>query len=229
MGGFVVLNTSKLLIAIAAITTIGLISGCICCCGLDSQLSKFKKSVSDISFPSQISIGGKTYDKVYSNEYLTPATVKSGIVSFLEKLKYPRSDTSALVSQYVDTSGVEQYKSFKYTDGTAKGTLGGLVAKTASPLVAMTGYTGMKSTADASMPHANNPNINWGGVQDFSYGGSATPGDGGDWYRFQVDGTDCYGVAVRYSNMYVLVYSFESYEVAEEAAKLAILQIDEAA
>ena len=82
------------------------VSGCICCLGLDGQLSKFKKSVSDISFPSQITIGSKTYSKVYSNEYLTPAAVKSGIVSFLEKLKYPGSDTSALVSQYVDTSGV---------------------------------------------------------------------------------------------------------------------------
>ena len=93
----------------------------------------------------------------------------------------------------------------------------------------MSSYTGMKSTADASMPYANNPNMNWGNVQDFSYGGSATLGDGGDWYRFQVNGTDSYGVAVRYSNMYVLAYSFESYEVAEEAVKLAIRQIDAAA
>ena len=216
-------------VALLLLLSLVSVSGCICCLGLDSQLSKFKKSVSDISFPSQVTIGSKTYDKVYSHEYLTPAAVKSGIVSFLEQLKYPRSDTSALVSQYVDTAGVEQYKSFKYTDGTARGTLGGLVAKTASPLVAMSSYTGMKSTADSSMPYANNPNMNWGSAQDFSYGGSATPGDGGDWYRFKVNGTDCYGVAVRYSNMYILAYSFESFEVAEEAAKMAIRQIDSAA
>lgn len=223
------MKATKLFVIVALVAAFALVSGCICCCGLDSQLSKFKKSVSAIDFPSKVDIGGKSYSRVYSNEYLTPDAVKSGVVNFLAKLKYPASDTRTLVSQYVDTAGVEQYKSFKYTDGTTKGTFAGLVAKTSSPLTAMAGYTGLKSTADASMPQANNPNFNWGSVQDIYYGGSSVPGDGGDRYEFEVDGQKCYGVAIRYSNLYILAYSFESYEVAEEAAKMAIEQIEAAA
>lgn len=224
------MKVNKLIIALAALALIAAVSGCICCCGQDGFLSKFKKPITAINFPSQINLGGKIYNKVYSNEYLDPASVKAGFKNFAGKLGYNTGgDVSSAVDKLIDLSGIKQYKSFKYSDGTSKGVLAGLVGKTDAPSSVTGGYEAMKVAANAAMPQVNDPGQNNGRVNAVTASGSSTVGDGGDRYVTKVDGQDCYVVIVKYSNTYVMAYSFESFATAEEAAKMAIRQIDEAA
>lgn len=224
------MKARQLLIAIAALAMVATVSGCICCCGIDGMFSKLKGSVSKINFPDKISLNGKTLDKIYSNEYLDPDAVKSGLKSFANKLGYKTGgDISESIDSLIDVSGIREYKSFKYSDGTLQGVIGGLVGKTDSPVQTAMGYEGIKASANALLPEANDPEENTGRVQDISSSGSSGIGDGGNRYISKVDGMDCYFVAVKYSNTYVMAYSFESFAAAEAAAQMAIDQIDAAA
>lgn len=220
----------KRIVALAALAAIATISGCICCCGQDSMFSLLKKPVSAINFPSQINIGGKIYDKVYSNEYLDPGSVKAGLKRFAGKLGYSASgDISEGVDRLIDLSGIKQYKSFKYTDGSSKGVLAGLVGKADAPSAVTGGYEAMKAAASAAMPSINDPAQNTGSISAVSSAGGTSVGHGGDRYTMKVDGQDCYVVTVKYSNMYVMAYSFDSFDAAEAGIEMAIKQIDEAA
>jgi len=228
-GGFVVLNASKLLIAIAAITTIALISGCICCCSFDSPLSKFKKSVKDINFPETVTIGGKTYQKDFTHEHMTTDTVKQSIINFASKLGYDTSQLGDAGNLLFSGLGIQEDRSFKYLGNGPKQIIGGSVAKTGAPSTANAGYTAVKQAALAVMPQANDPDVNTGTVQDIVYDGEAAIGDGGDVGRANVGGKICYVTVSRYSNMYITSYSYESAEDAREVAEWVIGQIDEAA
>ncbi|OPY29063.1 MAG: hypothetical protein A4E28_01109 [Methanocella sp. PtaU1.Bin125] len=224
------MNPRQILVAIAALALVAAVSGCICCCGIDGMFSKLKGSVNKINFPDKINLNGKAFDKLYSKEYLDPESVKAGLKNFANKLGYETGgDISSSIDSLIDASGIRQYKSFKYSDGTVKGVFGGLVGKTDSPVQTAVGFEAMKAAANAALPTANDPDENTGRVQDISSGGSSSIGDGGERYISQVDGMDCYFVCVKYSNTYVMAYSFESFAAAEAAAQMAIKQIDEAA
>jgi hypothetical protein len=222
-------NFSKFTVFILAISIVALLSGCICCCGLDSNLSKFKKSVSAINFPSQLNLGGKIYNKAYSNEYLGVDPVKAQVKKLLSKFGYSGKEFFEPVDAAIGTLGIQEYKSFKYTGPGANDILGGLVAKTSSPIQAMTGYQAGIQTTNSALPAANDPYQNTGNIQNIHHGGSIPAGDGGDQYSANVEGKKCYVVICRYSNMYVAGYSYESYDKALEAVQMAIQQIDNAA
>jgi hypothetical protein len=224
------MNARQLVIAIAVLALVAAMSGCICCCGLDGMLSKLKKPVSSISFPSQINIGGKVLSKIYSNEYLDPDSVKSGLKNFAAKLGYQAGgDLSDTVNTLIDATGIKQYKSFKYSDGTDKGTMGGLVGKADSPVQVAAGYEATKAAVNAALPTVNDPGQNTGDIQSVAASGGSDLGDGGDRYVMKVDGQDCYFVVAKYSNTYIMAYSFESFSAAEAGIQMAIEQIDAAA
>lgn len=224
------MKARQLLIAIAALALVAAVSGCICCCGIDGMFSKLKGPVSKINFPDKITLNGKSFQKVFSNEYLDPDTVKAGLKSFATKLGYKAGGNIAdAADALIDASGIKQYKSFKYTDGTDKGVVGGLVGKSDSPVQVAAGYEAMKASANAIQPDVNNPEENNGRVSDVYSSGSSSVGDGGDRYVLKVDGVDCYFVCVKYSNTYVMAYSYDSFAAAEAAAQMAITQIDAAA
>jgi hypothetical protein len=223
------MKVDRILTAILVIALVAALSGCVCCFGMDSMFSKLKKPVSAIQFPSKMSIGGKTYDRVYSNEYLDKDSVRSGLKSFAGKLGYSSAFFGSLIDKGLDLSGVKQYKSFKYTDGTQNGTVGGLVARTDAPSTASGGYQTIRQSAMAGQSSINDPSQNTGYVQKIITGGGSDLGDGGDRYSMTVNGRPCYTIVVRYSNLYICAYSFESYAAAEAAIAMAIEQIDAAA
>lgn len=194
------------------------------------MFSKLKGSVSKIDFPDKVTLNGKPFQKIYSNEYLNPDDVKAGLKSFAEKLGYKAGgNIGNAVDALIDASGIKEYKSFKYGDGSGDRDTGGLVGKTDSPVQVMAGYEGMKASANAIQPDVNDPEENTGSVSDVYASGSSSIGDGGDRYVLKVDGVDCYFVCVKYSNTYIMAYSYDSFATAEAAAQMAIDQIDAAA
>ncbi len=223
------MRINQLLTALLVVTLVAALSGCICCFGQDGMFSKLKKPVSAIQFPSTLNIGGKAYKKVYSNEYLDPAAARSGLKAFASKLGYGSGDMQGFVDKAIDLSGIKQYKSFKYSDGTQKGVVGGLVAKTDAPSTVTGGYEAIKQSATAGQSSINDPAQNTGDVQDVISGGSTDLGNGGDRYTMTVNGQTCYVIVVKYSNMYISAYSFESYAACEAAINMAIEQVDAAA
>ncbi|WP_048198216.1 hypothetical protein [Methanocella arvoryzae] len=220
------MNAVKILLAATIIAAMTLCSGCIFCCGLDSQLSKYKKSVTEITLPDSPSIGGKQYHLGETDTQLSRAEVKAGIIDVLGELAYPRSDIETATDQAIDTAGIYEYKYFNYTGSSKAETFGVYVAKAGSPFTVMTGFESLRQLLDSSLWFINNPSYNWGGVNNITYAGSSTVGDGSEKYRADVFGQGSYTVVARYSNLYVLAYSFESFEVAEEAARMAIKEID---
>jgi hypothetical protein len=222
------MKLNQLCTVILIIALVAVLSGCVCCFGMDGMLSKLKKPVSAIKFPSTLTIGGKTYNRVYANEYLDPASARAGLKSFAGKLGYG-TDLQGLIDKGIDLSGIKQYKSFKYSDGTQKGTLGGAVAKTDAPSTVTGGYEAIKGSVNAGMGSVNDPGQNTGNVQNVAPQGSTELGNGGDRYTMTVNGQPCYVIVVKYSNLYITAYSFESFAADEAAINMAIQQIEEAA
>jgi hypothetical protein len=220
------MRLNQVLIVVIIIAIVAMLSGCICCYGMDGMLSKLKKPVSAINFPSQLKIGGKSYNKVYSNEYLDQASARAGLKKFAGKLGYGTGDFSGIIDKAIDLSGIKQYKSFKYSDGSQKGTLGGFVGKADAPSTVTGGYEALKQAVNADMGSINDPGQNTGNVQGVSSSGSTDLGNGGDRYTMTVNGQTCYVIMVKYSNMYVTAYSFESFAADEAAINMAIQQID---
>jgi hypothetical protein len=223
------MKSSQLTALIVIVAVVVALSGCICCCGLDSPLSKFKKSVTAIDFPDQITIGGKTYHKQFTHEHLTPDEAKQSIVNFAGKLGYDTSGLGDTANTLWGLAGVKEDKSFKYTGSGPNDIAGGSVAKTGAPSTASAGYTGIKQAAIAAMGQANDPSVNKGSVKNIVHEGSIGVGDEGDYGQATVDGKTCYVVVCRYSNMYVTAYSYDSPEAARQVAEFAIAQIDAAA
>lgn len=223
------MKSYQLLTALLIVALVAALSGCICCFGQDGMFSKLKKPVSAIQFPSSLQIGGKTYNKVYSNEYPDPASSRAGLRAFAGKLGYGSGDMQGLIDKAIDLSGIKQYKSFKYSDGTQKGTVGGLVGKTDAPSSVTGGYEAIKQSATAGQSSINDPTQNTGDVQNVNLGGSTDLGNGGDRYTMTVNGQPCYVIIVKYSNVYISAYSYESYDACAAAINMAIQQVDAAA
>jgi hypothetical protein len=222
-------NSTKVLIAAALIAAVLLCSGCIFCCGLDSQLSKYKKSVTALDLPGNTTIDGLTYHLARTDTRLNRSDVQAGILSVLGELAYPPEDVETAMKDSMSTSGIYEYQYFNYTDETGHGTFGIYVAKTDSPFTVTSGFESLRQLLDSSMWFLNNQGYNWGGVNNISHVGSSTIGDGGEKYTADVFGKPSYTVILKYSNLYVLAYSFESFQVAEDATRMAIKQIDIAA
>lgn len=217
------------IVFIVMVAVVVTISGCICCCGFDSAFSKFKKSVTDIDFPDKVAIGGKTYEKAFTHEHLTPGEAKASIYAFARKLGYEPTDLGGTEENLFTIAGIQEDRSFKYTGPGPNDIFGGSVAKTGAPSTANAGYTAIKQAALAAMSAANDPEVNDGSVQNIVHDGDAAIGDGGDTGHAIVDGKMCYVTVSRYSNMYITSYSYESAEKASQVAEWVIGQIDKAA
>ncbi|OPY30009.1 MAG: hypothetical protein A4E28_00507 [Methanocella sp. PtaU1.Bin125] len=222
------------LTALLAVTAAAVaVSGCICCCGLDGYFSKMKGPVTDIAPPGELSVGGKSYTLQYSYDYLNRSAAKAGFRAFIPRIGYSPDMYGRSVDQMMDVGAVDQYKWFEYNDASGRAGFGGFLAKAGSPFVVDSGIHSLNSMLGVSMGIINDPYLNQGGASNLTKAGTTKAGGGGDLYRFTADynGTvsDCYFVMGRYSNMYVAVYSFESFEVAENVTEQAVAWIDMAA
>ncbi len=227
------MNSWKLLFAVASVAMIAVLSGCICCCGLDGYFSKMKGPVTDIKTPGELSVDGRSYTLQYSCDYLNRSAAKAGFREFIPRIGYSPDMYGRSVDQMMDVGGVDQYKWFEYGDRSGNSSFGGFLAKAGSPFVVDSGIQSMNSMLGVSMGIINDPYLNQGGASNLTRRGSTKIGGGGDLYHFIADynGTvsDCYFVMGRYSNMYVAVYSFESFDVAENVTEQAIAWINAAA
>ncbi|MGA9141206.1 MAG: hypothetical protein WBZ29_13350 [Methanocella sp.] len=222
----------KLLIALVSIAAIASLSGCICCCGLDGYFSKLKGPVTDISLPQTLTAEGDNYSLLYSYDYLNRSAAKAGFKAFIPRIGYNPDMYGRNVDQMMDVGAVDQYKWFEYGDSGGNVSFGGFLAKAGSPFVVDSGIQSMNTMLSVSMGIINDPYLNQGGASNLTRVGTTKVGGGGDLYRFDADynGTrsKCYFVMGRYSNVYVAVYSFESFDVAENVTGQAIMWIDNA-
>jgi hypothetical protein len=223
----------KLVIALVSIAAVATLSGCICCCGLDGYFSKMKGPVTDISLPQTLSAGGENYSLLYSCDYLNRSAAKAGFREFMPRIGYSPDMYGRSGDQMMDVGGVEQYKWFEYGNASGNVSFGGFLAKAGSPFVVDSGIQSLNSMLGVSMGIINDPYLNQGGASNLTRAGSTNIGGGGDLYRFTADYngsvSDCYFVMGRYSNMYIAVYSFESFDVAENVTEQAVAWIDKAA
>jgi hypothetical protein len=222
----------QLLLAIASVAAIAALSGCICCCGLDGYFSKLKGPVTDIGLPQTLSVGGHEYRLLYSYDYLNRSAAREGFRAFIPRIGYSPDMYGRSVDQMMDVGGVDQYKWFEYGDANGTVRIGGFLAKAGSPFVTDSGIQSLNSMLGVSKGIINDPYLNQGGASNLSHVGTTRTGDGGDLYRFDADynGTEsaCYFVMVKYSNMYVAIYSFDSFGSAEDVAGKSLGWIDEA-
>lgn len=227
------MKAHRLAIGVAAIALIAAVSGCICCCGLDSLFSKMKGPVTGIVLPPTLSAGGQNHSLMYSYDYLNRSAAKAGFNAFTPRIGYSPDQYGNSVDQMMDVGGVEQYKWFEYADGSGNVSVGGFLAKAGSPFVVDAGLASLNAMLGASMGYINDPDLNQGGAQNLSHAGTTSIGGGGDIWHFTAtyDGSvrDCYFVMDKYSNVYVAVYSFESRDAALDATRQAIVWIDQAA
>lgn len=227
------MDARHLLLAVASVSLIAAVSGCICCCGLDGYFSKMKGPVTDIDLPQTLSAGGHEYRLLYSYDYLNRPAAKAGFREFIPRIGYSPDMYGRSVDQMMDVGGVDQYKWFEYGDTNGNVSFGVFLAKAGSPFVVDSGIQSLNSMLGVSMSIINDPYLNQGGASNLTKAGTTKAGGGGDLYHFIADynGTvsDCYFVMSRYSNMYVAVYSFESFEAAENVTEQAVTWIDLAA
>ena len=237
VGGFLAkagspMGARELVLGIAAVATIAAVSGCICCCGFDSFFDRLKGPVTDIVLPPALSVGGQNYSLLYSYDYLNQTAAKAGFKAFIPRIGYSPDEYGDSVDQMMDVGGVEQYKWFEYGDADGSVAVGGFLAKAGSPLIVDSGLQSLNTMLRASTGIINDPDLNQGGAQNLTHVGATAIGGGGDLYHFVADYNgsirDCYFVMTKYSNMYVAVYSFESFAAAEDVANQSIAWIDQA-
>jgi hypothetical protein len=222
----------RLAAGIAVILLVAAVSGCICCCGLDSFLSKLKGPVTDIRLPATLTAGGDNFSLLRSADYLNGSAAKEGFKEFIPRIGYDPSEYGHSVDQMIDVGGVQQYKWFEYGDRNGTVEAGGFLAKAGSPLVADSGIQSLNAMLGLSMGIINDPDLNPGGARNLTRVGATSVGGGGDVWHFDAryDGAerDCWFVMDKYSNVYVAVYSFESRAMAENVTQQAIGWIDNA-
>ncbi len=227
------MKVRKWLLAILSIVAVAALSGCICCCGIDGYFSKMKGPVTDISLPHTLTAGGGNYSLLYYYDYLNRSAAKAGFREFMPRIGYSPDMYGRSGDQMMDVGAVDQYKWFEYGNGSGNVSFGGFLAKAGSPFVVDSGIQSLNSMLVVSRGIINDPYLNQGGARNLTRVGTTKIGGGGDLYQFDADynGTKskCYFVMGRYSNMYVAIYSFESFDVAENVTEQAVAWIDEAA
>ncbi|HUL62724.1 MAG TPA: hypothetical protein VLT35_06640 [Methanocella sp.] len=222
----------RLAAGIAIVLLVTAMGGCICCCGLDSLLSKLKGPVTDVHLPPALAVGGDSYSLLRSADYLNASAAKAGFKAFIPRIGNAPDQYGRSVDQMIDVGGVQQYKWFEYGDRDGTVEAGGFLAKAGSPLVADSGIQSLNAMLGLSLGIINDPDLNPGGARNLTHAGTTSIGGGGDVWHFDAryDGAerDCYFVMDKYSNVYVAVYSFESRAAAENVTQQAIGWIDNA-
>ena len=186
-------------------------SGCLCC----GATSKFKKSVTALQFPSQFSVGGKTFTKQYTHDYMSTDAIKGRVQQSVTRLGGDVASLSSSIDGWITLSGISEARSFNYKGPSGSSDIRGFAAKSDSPAQLSAGYEAGKTAVS--------------GTGDVTSGGDVSIGDGGTRWSTIDNGKRLYIVVVRYSNMLVYAQSYDSYAAAEAAARMAIETIDNAA
>jgi hypothetical protein len=186
-------------------------SGCFCC----GATSKFKKSVTALQFPSQFTVGGKTFTKQYTHDYMGVDSVKSRVQQSVRRLGGDVNSLSSSIDGWITLAGLTEARSFNYKGPSGSSDIRGFAAKSDSPTQLTAGYEAGKTAVS--------------GTSDVQSGGDVDIGDGGSRWTTQDNGQTLYIVVVRYSNMLIYAQSYDSYGAAEAAARMAIEAIDASA
>jgi hypothetical protein len=202
---------NKLLLISIILVFAVIAAGCLCC----GATSKFKKSVTALQFPSQFTVGGKTFTKTYTHDYLTMDKVKERVQQSVTRLGGDVNSLSSSIDGWITLAGIKEARSFNYKGPSGSGDIRGFAAKSDSPAQLTTGYEAGKTAIS--------------GTQDVTTGGDVDIGDGGSRWTTVENGKRLYVVVCRYSNMLVYAQSYDSYDAAEAAARMAIKAIDDSA
>jgi hypothetical protein len=190
------------------------LSGCCCCCGFDGFLSKYKKPIDDISFPSKIIAGGKTFNLVETNVFKTPEECINKLISNARLEGIDTSGYEDMIRQGQQISGITEAKEFIYksTDGSM---IKGFVGKSGSPGQISGAYTTAKQLVSS--------------IGEISGEGSPGLGEESNSYSAVLpNGKRAYATASRYSNLFIYAYSYDSFSAPVEAVKASIEAIEEA-
>ncbi len=186
-------------------------SGCFCC----GATSKFKKSVTALEFPSQFTVGGKTFTKQYTHDYLTTDSIKNRVQQAIGKFGEDAESLSGSIESGMSLAGIREARSFNYKGPSGSSDIRGFAAKSDSPAQLTGGYEAGKTAASTA--------------EDVWPGGEVDIGDGGSRWSVDDNGRTLYIVVARYSNMLIYAQSYDSYAAAEAAARMAIQAIDDSA
>lgn len=208
-------NLYKILMVVLVIAVVASLSGCCCCYGMDGFTSKYKKSVSNIEFPSVFETGGKKLTKIKSVFYDTKERCKNAVLDGLTDEGVDGSDYADVLDSAMGAAGALEGKSFEYADETGEKRVGGFVGRSDSPgKLAATYLAGSQV-----LP---------------SYGGVSVTGNfdaGNEANRLETDLYHEYAyIAVcRDSNMFIYAVSFDSASDAEAAVRMALESCGQAA
>lgn len=184
------------------------LSGCCCCYGMDGFTSKYKKSVSNIQFPSTFDVGGKKLTQIKSVFYPTQNDCKSAVIDSLDEEGVDASDFTGVLDTALSSSGAMEGKSFEYADSTGTKRIGGFVGRSDSPgKLAATYLAGAQA-----LPSYNGVSV----TGSFDAGNEANRLETDLYHKY------AYIAVCRDSNMFVYAVSFDSATDAEAAARMAL-------
>lgn len=190
------------------------ISGCCCCCGVDGFTSKYQKSVDDIEFPSQLTVGGTVYDLVESVTYKSQEDCVEKFISNSREEGFDMDGYKDMIPSGAQLSGIYEAKEFVYRSANGD-KIKGFVGKSGSPGQLSGVCTIGKQTVAA--------------VGEIMAGEAPGMGDESACYSARLpNGKMGYATASRYSNLFVYAYSYSSYDATNEAVSASIEAIEDA-
>ncbi|WP_424357627.1 hypothetical protein [Methanocella sp. MCL-LM] len=197
------------IIMIAAILVIVTsISGCCCCCGVDGFTSKYQKSIEDIEFPSQLTVGGTTYDLVESTTFRSQDDCVKKFISNSREEGISIEGYEDLIPTGAQLSGIYEAKEFVYRSASGD-KIKGFVGKSGSPGQLSGVCTIGKQTVAA--------------VGEIVSAETPALGDESACYSARLpNGKTGYATASRYSNLFIYAYSYDSYDATNEAVRSSI-------
>jgi hypothetical protein len=201
-------NLYKILILALVIAVAVSLSGCCCCYGMDGFTSKYKKSVSNIEFPSVFEVGGKKLTKIKSVFYSTTNDCKNAVIDSLGEEGVDASDYTGMLDTALSASGAMEGKSFEYADSTGTKRIGGFVGRSDSPGKLAATYLAGSQVLPS-----------YGGV---SVTGSYSAGNEANRLETDLYHKYAYISVCRDSNMFIYAVSFDSATDAEAAVRMAL-------
>ncbi|MCJ7634845.1 hypothetical protein MUP77_20950 [Candidatus Bathyarchaeota archaeon] len=216
---------TKISIIVVLIISISIIS--VVFLRVDNLFSGFKGSTAALQFPSQLTVGGKVFSLLSSTNYASKDQVRDYILAQASEQGITAAQVGDRVNQGVDLVGVTEAKIFFYKAADGSIIRGG-VAKGESPLgwrvyyeIGKTMTPGIVSSLGKDTVLTNDGSIQIGDVADkyttnllVNYPNPNYPAKQG------------YFIIGLYSNLFVFAGSYDSYDNATEAAKMAINTIN---
>lgn len=204
------LRHSPMIIKIFALLAIpAMISGCVCCCGVDSMFNRYNAPLTVTTLPTSYENQGVQYVRV-STMNATIDQIKNEISKMSDQNAAGIIET---VLQAMDVSGLESMMMSDYKPAGNNSSAAGFsvfILKFKGPAGSMTSYEAIKQAA---------PNLG-GMLGEVKYEGSIPLGDECGKYTMNNGTTKVLGC--RSSNVIIGVTTPETYDVAEAGLRMAL-------